>query len=274
MAGLDPIFYLHHANIDRLWAVWNQTPANTNPPDSDWLNGPARNGKNEFVMPMPDGTSWVYTPRDVTDLNALDYTYDNLPQPAPAGELLARRLVRLGAAAAARKVSEGATVASGKNVELVGANQEAVPIKGAGASTSVKLDTGVTRKVSASLARASEAAPPDRVFLNLENVRGTQDASVLSVYVNLPEGAMPGDHPELLAGTVGLFGLHSASFKEGKHGGRGLNFVLEITKIVDALHLNNALGLDSLRVSIVPVKPVPENAQITVGRVSVYRHGQ
>jgi tyrosinase len=25
-AGLDPIFWLHHANIDRLWAVWRQNP--------------------------------------------------------------------------------------------------------------------------------------------------------------------------------------------------------------------------------------------------------
>ena len=26
-AGLDPIFWLHHANIDRLWEVWRQNPA-------------------------------------------------------------------------------------------------------------------------------------------------------------------------------------------------------------------------------------------------------
>ena len=25
-AGLDPIFWLHHANIDRLWEVWRQNP--------------------------------------------------------------------------------------------------------------------------------------------------------------------------------------------------------------------------------------------------------
>ena len=81
---------------------------------------------------------------------------------------------------------------------------------------------------------ASESAPPDRVFLNLENVRGTHDATVLSVYLNLPEGARPSDHPELLAGSVGLFGLRRAEFRDGHHGGQSLNFVLEITKIVDA----------------------------------------
>ena len=31
-AALDPIFWLHHANIDRLWAVWNRmSPAHTDP---------------------------------------------------------------------------------------------------------------------------------------------------------------------------------------------------------------------------------------------------
>ena len=163
---------------------------------------------------------------------------------------------------------------AGNNVELVGANQGALSIKGSGARTTVKLDAGVRRKVSASLATASETAAPDRVFLNLENVRGARDAHVLSVYINLPEGAKPGDHPELLAGSVGLFGLSSASFKDGKHGGQGLSFVLDITKIIDALHLNKALDVDSLQVAGVPHRAVPEQAQITIGRVSVYRQGQ
>lgn len=26
-AGYDPIFFLHHANVDRLWALWQSTHA-------------------------------------------------------------------------------------------------------------------------------------------------------------------------------------------------------------------------------------------------------
>jgi tyrosinase len=274
-AALDPIFYLHHANIDRMWGVWNANLANTNPTDPNWLNGPPATGDPEFLMPMPDGSSWVYTPQQMNSLSQLNYAYDSLPQPAPvpAAALLAQRLTRLGVTAAAIKVKEGATVTTGTNLELVGANQEALPIKGSGASTSVKLDAGVRRKVSASLAKASETATPDRVFLNLENVRGTHDASVLNVYINLPEGAKPSDHPELLAGSVGLFGLRRASLRDSKHAGQGLNFVLDITKIVDALHLKNKLDVDSLHVRILPHQAVPDKAEITVGRVSIYRQG-
>lgn len=276
LSGLDPIFYLHHANIDRLWAAWNANPSNTNPTDPNWLNGPAAIGEREFVMPLPDGCAWAYTPQNVDSLDQLGYTYDDLsvPAPVPAAAMLAQRLMRLGVAAAVAKAKEGAAAAPGKSVELVGANREALPIKGSGASTTVKLDRDVRRKVSASLAAAPESAQPDRVFLNLENVRGTRDASVLNVYVNLPEGANPRDYPELLAGSVGLFGLRKATSTDGIHGGHGLSFILEVTDIFDALHLDNALDVDSLRVRIVPHRPIPEQADITVGRVSIYRQGQ
>jgi tyrosinase len=274
LAALDPIFYLHHANIDRMWTVWNGNPQNANPQASNWLNGPGGNGEREFVIPMPGGKSLVYTPQQMTSLEALDYTYDNLPKPAPAPVPLAERFARLGLQAAAANVGQGTPVTPGGNFELVGANQGAVPIEGTGASTTVTLDSNVRQKVSNSLSLASETAPPDRVFLNLENVRGTRDSYVLSVYINLPSGAKPADHPELLAGSVALFGLRKASYKDGGHGGAGLNFILEITHIVDTLHLNNTLGLDSLHVTIVPNQQVGGEAHITVGRVSVYRQGR
>ena len=276
LAALDPIFYLHHANIDRMWATWNENSANTNPTEPNWLNGPAATGGREFVMPKPDRSPWVYTPGQVTSLHQLNYAYDSLPKlvAVPAAALLAQRLTRLGATTAATKIKEGATLTTGTKKELVGTNQAALPIKGAGASTSIKLDPTARRKVSASLAMASETATPDRVFLKLENVRGAHDDTVLSVYINLPDAAKPGEHPELLAGSVGLFGLREASFRDGKHAGQGLSFVLEITKLVDALHLSHALDADSLHVRIVPHQAVPDEAEVNVGRISIYRLGQ
>ena len=274
LAALDPIFYLHHANIDRMWAVWNENASNANPTDPNWLNGPAAIGEREFVMPMPDGSSWVYTPQQMSTLTALNYTYDSLPSLAPAVNLLAQRSTQLGAVAAATKLKEGVAVTARRNMELVGVNQQALPITGSGASTSVQLNADVRSKVIASFAKASETTPPDRVFLNLDNIRGTRDASVLSVYINLPVGAKPSDHPELLAGSVGLFGLRRASLTDGQHAGVGLSFVLDITKIIDALHLKGALDVDSFQVRIVPHNAVPDQAQITIGRVSISRQGR
>jgi len=70
-----------------------------------------------------------------------------------------------------------------------------------------------------------------------------------------------------------LFGVRKASLTDGVHAGKGLTFVLEITKIVDALHLDNALDVSALDVRIVPVKPVPKKAKISIGRISIFRQG-
>lgn len=281
VAAMDPIFYLHHANIDRMWAVWNVSNKNT--ADPAWLSGPTANGDRTFVVPMPDGTSWTFTPADVNSLSQVNYTYDDLPA-APAMVAvhlapLAARFERLGAPDVAAKIKKGARVKMGTKTELVGASSTSLSLSRTGAATDVRLDSGVRRKISANFAMVKAAAAdtitsPDRIYLNLEGVRGTSNSPVLSVYVNLPEGAKPSDHPELLAGSVGLFGLRNASQKDSKHGGKGMTYMLDITPIVDRLHLSHALDVDSLHVRIVPDKPLPERSPITIGRISLYREGQ
>jgi len=270
LAALDPIFYLHHANIDRMWAVWNSDASHTNPSDPNWLKGPAASGEREFIMPMPGKQSWRYIPNDVNSLSLMNYTYDNLQQ-VPVANLLAQRLSNLGLPAAALNAAAGPIRIA---VELVGANDGPVAISGTAASTTVHLDTEVRQKVADSLAMAAETSLPDRVYLNLENVRGTQDATALSIFINLPEGSDPSDHPEQLAGTVGLFGLRRASLADGKHVGGGLAFLLDISPIIDRLHLDSALDSDNVRVTIVPNRPLSDQAPITVGRVSIYREGR
>ena len=274
-AGLDPIFWLHHANLDRLWEVWRQNPpAHVDPTAANWLEGPGNIGERIFSMPMPDGKPWNYTPTEMADLSKLGYTYDDLSPAAPAVQP-AQRMLLLGASAATVSAMEGvAAVPTGKNVELVGASAGPLSISGSSAHTSVQLDAGVRSKVSASLVAAAQGTQPDRVFLNLENVRGLVDSTAFRVYVGLPPGANPADHPERLAGSIALFGVRKATVADEEHAGKGLTFVLEITNIVDALHLNNAFDVGSLDVQIVPVRPVPQEAQISIGRVSIFRQGR
>ena len=282
-AGLDPIFWLHHANIDRLWEVWQQNPrTHVNPTDPNWVIGPSSVGERIFSMPMPDDSPWDYSPGEMTDLAVLDYNYDDL-SPAVPPKPLSHRLMRLGASPVAASALEGIIfMPSEKNVELVGANARPLAITGSDVSTSVQLDAGVRRKVSASLnkvalaaapAPSPQAVEPDRIFLNLENIRGLAGEAILDVYVGLPDGANPADHPERLAGSAALFGLRKASIPDEEHAGQGLTFVLEITTIIDALHLNNALDVDALNVRIVPRMPVPDEANVSIGRVSVFRQG-
>jgi tyrosinase len=275
-AGLDPIFWLHHANIDRLWEVWRQNPTtDVDPSDPNWLNGPTAIGERAFTLPMPGGVSFTYTPGDMSELSGLGYAYDDVSPPSGTPQLVAR-LQRLGVnlAAANRLVRSGA-MAGPKTVELLGANNQSLRLAGAEARTSLALDAAVQRKLSATLRSATEAAPtvPDRIFLNLENVRGLNDATAFSVYINVPEGDDPSQHPDHLAGSIALFGVRKATMADGKHAGDGLTFVLEITHVIDTLHLAGALNVAQLHVRLVPMNPVPEAAKISIGRISVFRQG-
>jgi len=71
--GGDPIFYLHHANIDRLWESWNQL-GNTNPTDPAYFN-------REFSYGDRSGKR-VDLPVSMSDRTAqLGYEYDGYEKP-------------------------------------------------------------------------------------------------------------------------------------------------------------------------------------------------
>lgn len=74
-AANDPIFWLHHCNIDRLWAAWNAGGRN-NPNTGAWLN-------KTFVFADENGVRVVARVRDFRNINPLRYRYEALP-PVPA----------------------------------------------------------------------------------------------------------------------------------------------------------------------------------------------
>lgn len=62
-APADPIFWMHHCNLDRLWWKWQQSNAGVNPA----LSG---SGASSPVM-----DPWSYTEADTRDITSLGYTY-------------------------------------------------------------------------------------------------------------------------------------------------------------------------------------------------------
>jgi tyrosinase len=274
-AGLDPIFYLHHANIDRLWEVWKQSAIAQGDPsaDVDWMNGPttADPKARSFIMPRPDGTSWTYTPGDLHDLAKLDYTYDDLAAPsivpAPQARLQALGIAPAAAAAVAAVAARRgafAMAAASNTSELMGATG-ALRVSGADASASLSLDSGVHRRFAASLAASPETARPDRVFLRLENIKSNSDGVPLAVYIGLPDGT------EHKAGNVSLFGVAQASQAGGAHAGDGMTHTIEVSSIIDRLHAQGALEAGKLTVRVVPRHPVPDSVGLSIGRISLYR---
>jgi hypothetical protein len=78
VAGNDPIFYTHHANVDRLWACWQQLHTT---PAGQW---------QEAMFSFVDETGKLQTQPVKNFLNsaALGYVYDNVAacaRPSPSG---------------------------------------------------------------------------------------------------------------------------------------------------------------------------------------------
>lgn len=72
-AAQDPLFWVHHANIDRLWASWNAN-GRPNPTSGSWRD-------RTFVFADRLGLRVSARLRDFFDTRALGYTYDRYVGP-------------------------------------------------------------------------------------------------------------------------------------------------------------------------------------------------
>ena len=126
VAGNDAVFYHHHANIDRLWACWQQT--HTSPPGS-WQD-------QIFSFVDETGTLVTRPVKDFLDSTTLGYVYDNVSSCARP------------TAAALERVASPQTVTPPPPTTMVHAT-ESIPIRSP--STSVNLNVPPTPLATFSL---------------------------------------------------------------------------------------------------------------------------
>lgn len=255
-AALDPIFWLHHANIDRLWAVWNDSkPIHTNPIKTEWLDQPV------FEFHDENGVEVTMTSASVgdTEMSPFAYTYEDISNPL-AGDTEGEM----------DNEDEGTVGETGPS-EMVGATDSPILLDGGAVSARIQLEPPTGPGAT------EDDAGPRRTFVFIENIIGSAPVPH-TVYINLPAGADPEDHPEKIAGSLSMFGLPEASGEDPQHPGSGLNYSLDVTRFVDDPN-------DEVEVALVPEELVNfdvgdategEEAEvpvIEVGRISVYRGG-
>lgn len=256
-AALDPIFWLHHANIDRLWEVWiHRDPGFADPTLKSWLSG------TSFQLHDAKGKIVKFNSGQMRNTLKVrhGYQYDDISDPFHTAV----------AAAAVAGVTAGAPQAP----QLVAATPAAVPL--GDAPTQVQVAFNQAARLAA-VARV--ASQPFRAYLNLENVRGAGAPRNYEVYVDAPQpptaSATGAGRKPLLAGHLSTFGVRKASSPAGQHGGAGITTVIEISNLIEQLHRERNWDGAHLEVTFVPSgpkagQPVGSSGPLEVGRVSVY----
>jgi tyrosinase len=251
-AGLDPVFWMHHANADRLWETYandlghgypfpDGRPAG--PDDSISVQAFESWTGREFPFLRPDGVVKSWTAPQVLDVEERGYRYDTIeapqftPIPAPP---------------------------AGAGIQPFGlADGDSTPIAAA-SDVEVAQTRSVTLTGGAGEGGADLVDPGSRWTLHFDGIRCQRPAlTSYAVYLDLDDAE---EDPDRLLGLLSLFGVFESSLEE--NGDLGGSRLIEATSVV-----HNLPGFDPLsaRLTLVPSRPDEdlESMGLTIERISL-----
>lgn len=270
-AAFDPIFWLHHANIDRLWETWVRS-GGKDPTKTNWLNGPLPTTGRQFIIPRLSNLAWSFTPNDMTSLAALGYRYESYA-PLDDADIVLGETDSHAAPTDFRSVPRSpflgkteAPVHRG-TPELIGALDEPLVVVGYEADAIVEVDNSARPKLASVMAAPLDIADSEtRLAMRIDNVTGDNGAVTLAIFIVPPGITDPSGASDLKVGAIGLFGIEQASDPDGPHAGRGLSFILDLTEVISGQGWQG----EDVAVRFVSLKEVPPSANITIGKISIY----
>ncbi|RCV27699.1 hypothetical protein SEVIR_5G350400v4 [Setaria viridis] len=233
-AGSDPLFYAHHANIDRMWTVWKGLDdvrrRRTDLADPDWLDA-------SFLFYDETPKLVRIRVRDVLDTGALGYQYQDVPMPWRA----ARPTVT--AAAATRRADSLLTPAAQAASAAKKARKFPVTLDEA-------MSVTVKRPVAARRSEAEKASEEE--VLVVDGIEVDRDvAAKFDVFVNAEDhGAVGSGGRELAGSFVNVPHRHAHGHGRGKKGG-GIKTTLRLA-LNEQLEDLEAEDDESVEVTLVP----------------------
>ena len=306
-AGLDPIFWLHHANVDRLWEVWRRNIG----------AGLDESSPGYFAQQFPfldlgGQTTTQWTAGDVVETAPLGYAYEDLSKPAPVfvngvpvppapvpppappvpappgpggpggpGDDAEPPFGEEGVpmpehTPEPERAPEPVPLPAPRDVERIGALTETLQLRGGETRTiDLQLDEAPVRRFEEGFEGADDAEggarglePPTRYFLRVADLTMQRDSSrVYELYLD-PDGAGPVE-PRFVA-ELPTFGLKRSEDPDAEH---GLSFTFEVTELVEDLARagawNPAVAHLSLRLEGDATEREPD-PEISIGSLDLF----
>ncbi len=241
-AANDPIFYLHHCNIDRLWESWNRAAGHNNP---TWTRKFAfADTKGDQVNPEASGANRVAM---------LNYVYDSYVA-APAAAVS-------GAELRAAQATPPITMARSTQEITLGPQPTRVTLAPQKALTEMGPGALATRP--------ERLAPGRQLYLVASAITADVDPNVTyNAFLDLPEGttAAAANDPHYL-GTVQFFG--AAGLPAGHAQGHSHKLAFNVTKTVRNLGAANALRPSENAITLIPAGTPEEGAKARIGALEL-----
>lgn len=216
-AAKDPVFWLHHSNIDRLWEVWlNKCGGRANPIDTVWMN-------KSYTFFDETGTAVNIKGSDIVSIaTQLNYRYDSLPLTASCG------------GTASKLISTDPLLSTSNTTQL---NTQMQTTSFTNESTT-RLDAFITKKKRTDF-KFSDKKNPERLKLVFDGIKIDQlPEGVVEVYLNLPPNTKkPSASSKNFAGLLDLFSAQHFAMMNMQ----GMNNTDKIN--IDATQAAQALGL-------------------------------
>ena len=232
-AAGDPIFWLHHCQIDRLWASWNAA-GHKNPSGGPFL-------QKSFVFADGNGKRVTAKIGDVLDVAQLKYRYDNLETVPPC---------TLGAPTAAASAPR----------QLV-TKSTPIPL-GPGPVRGQKLEAPPSPQAAVPLGdRIAKLGPGQKLFLVVSNLQAkAQPGVTYNLYLELPATAAAAGTANFV-GSINFFdaAMHMASDKF---------FSFDITDVAKRLKAQGKMAT-SAELTIAPEGTPAADAAPVIGSVSI-----
>jgi hypothetical protein len=267
----DPIFFLHHANIDRLWVDWLASGGGrANPNESAFLNA-------TFSLFNENGVLVTHRVRDfIGSTTTLGYYYDDLPPTAQAPIAAALTQVQ-------QVVQDGEAATSKMVFTTIGqaSATQPTPILAQPVSFPVAFNMQIpTEQVKAS-STLSPAKKPYRFYLALQDIEFEQPpTNIYQIYLNQPDATIntSTDIPNFI-GILSFFEPFPMNH-DHQHGTRNNTF--DITENIESLIREGKFDPGNVVVTVVPIgimkegkptlpeKPVPlmlKTVKIVAGKI-------